>query len=282
MQKRFGFDPLDIAEALPPFQRPKITKRANYYFLILHFPVFNRQTRRLGFTEVDIFVSPQYIVTVHDGTLPALELFFAECKKDPDLRRTFFTGTAAHLMFEILERMIQAIFPSLLHINEDINAVDKKLFGDEKTGRVTAGEILRLKTNVVTFRRTMQGHRTVLDRLVVYGGRDLRIFEYQSYINSLRESTGEIWHMIDSQRESINALHETNESLLSLRTNEVMKTLTIISVLTFPLTLIAGVLAIHAPGTPFIDNPWGFALICAGMFVGALSMLAAFKKKGWL
>jgi magnesium transporter len=280
--KRFGFNKADLAEALPPLQRPKIVKRGHYYFIILHFPVFNRENKRLGFTEVDIFLSPTFLVTLHDGSLPAVELFFADCKKNVDIRQRFFEGTSAHLFLEVWFRLCEAIFPSLLHISADINSVDKTLFGHAGEDRRVAKEILRLKTNIVTFRRTMQGHRTVLDRLVIYGGHDLRIVNYQAYITSLRENTTEIWHMLESQKESINALHETNESILSLRTTDVMKTLTIISVLTFPLTLLATILAIRAPGTPFVDHPWGFVIIMSAAVLGAATMLFAFKRKRWM
>lgn len=281
IQKRFGLLKTDIQESLPPFQRPKIVKRDGYYFLILHFPVFDRETRRLGFTEVDFFLNANYLITIHDGKLSIIDNIFTECKKDETARGKNMNGTAAHVFFELLNKLFDAIFPILLHVSEDINAVDNKMF-DQMRGTVMAEEILRLKTNTVTFRRTMQGHRTVLERFIMYGDRDLNLVTYQQYINSVREFTTEIWHMLESQNESINALHESNESILSLRTNEIMKTLTIISVITFPLTLLATIFAIHAPGTPFIDTPFGFWIYVGLALLGALIMSMVFRKKGWL
>jgi magnesium transporter len=176
---------------------------------------------------------------------------------------------------------LDAIFPSLLHINEDIDKVDAQLFKDSP-GRRTAEEVLRLKTNIVTFRRTMQGHRTVLERFISSAGRELGLFSYQTYIFSLREFVNEIWHLLESQKESINALHETNESLINLHTNDVMKTLTIISVVTFPLTLVATIFAIHAPGTPFVTHQLGFWIIFSIIIAGAIGMVVLFKKRKWL
>lgn len=281
IQKRFGFDELDVKEALPPFQRPKIVKRDSYYFMVLHFPVFDRETFRLGFTEVDFFLSQNYLVIVHDNKLPAIEAMFNECKKNPSSANKFFDGTAVHILFELLNRLFDSIFPILLHVNEDINLVDRKMF-TKVSGRQITEEILRLKTNIVTFRRTMQGHRTVLERLLVYAGRELDLGSYQNYINSLREYANEVWHILDSQKESINALHETNESLLTLRTNNVMRVLTIISVITFPLTLFATILAINTPGNPVVNTPGGFWFVLALMFFGALGMFTIFKKKDWV
>ncbi len=281
VQKTFGLEEQDVKESLPPFQRPKIVKRSSYYFMVLHFPVFDRETRRLGFTEVDFYLSQNYLVTVHDSKLPAIEELFIECKKNVASRAKYFTGTATHVLFELLNRLFNSVFPLLLHVNDDINLVDRKLF-TKVSGREMTEEILRLKTNTVAFRRTMQGHKTVLERLVMYSGRELDLHSYQSYINSVREDTNEIWHILDSQKESINALHETNESLLTLRTNNVMRVLTIISVITFPLTLLATIFSIGTPGNPFVNLPGGFWIILVFMILGALTMFAVFKKKDWV
>ncbi|MFA5061933.1 MAG: CorA family divalent cation transporter [Patescibacteria group bacterium] len=280
-QKRFKFDDQDILESLPPFQRPKIVKKPEYYFMVLHFPVFDRVSKRLSFTEVDFFLSANHLITVHESKLPVIDKFFTDCQKNLATRGQFFKGTAVNLLFELLSRLLDAIFPILLHVNDDINSVDKKLFA-RMPDRAMAEEILRLKTNIVTFRRTMQGHRTVLERLIMYSGRELDLVSCQGYINSLREFTNEIWHMLDSQQESINALHEANESLVGLRMNETMRTLTIISVITFPLTLLATLFGVKAKGTPFIDDQWGFWMIFGLIALGALLLILIFRRKRWL
>lgn len=281
VQKRFGLDKLDIAESLPPFQRPKIVKRDHYCFMVLHFPVFDRETRRLGYTEVDFFLGQNYLVTVHDDKLLAIDNLFSECKKNAESRAKYFSVSAAHIMFELLNRLLESIFPILLHVNDDINLVDRKLF-TKVSGREMTEEILRLKTNVVAFRRTMQGHKTVLDRLVMYCGREYNLNAFQNYLNQLREFTNEIWHMVESQRESIDALHEASESLLTLRTNNIMRILTVISVITFPLTLLATIFGIHTPSNPFSELFGGFWVILSLMFLIAVMMYGYFRRKDWV
>ncbi len=281
VQKRFQLADQDVKESMPSFQRPKFVKRDGYYFMVLHFPVFNKITRRLGFTEVDFFLNAQSLVTVHDSSLPVIENFFKECQKDGAIVDKYFQGTAAQLFFEVLSRLLESIFPILLHINDDINWVEKIVF-TEVPDRKMAEEILRLKTNVVTFRRTVQGHKTVLEHLIANGGHELNLQPYQGYINSTREHVNEIWHTLESQKESVDALHETNESVVGLRMNEIMRTLTIISVITFPLTLVATLLSIQASGTPFIYDDFGFWEIIGVLASGALLMFLVFKKKKWM
>ncbi|MBU0546073.1 hypothetical protein KKA13_02350 [Patescibacteria group bacterium] len=133
VQKRFGFEDQDIKESLPPFQRPKIVKRDGYYFMILHFPVFDRETRRLGFTEVDFFLTGSFLVTVHDSKLITIENFFNDCAKNLKLRKEFFSGTAVHVLFELLSRLLDCIFPILLHVNDDIIAKNELTSGQRVT-----------------------------------------------------------------------------------------------------------------------------------------------------
>jgi magnesium transporter len=281
IKKNFNLQEQDIEECRPSFQRAKIVKRDDYYFMVLHFPVYNRQTGRLGFAEVDFFLSRNFLITVHDQKLFVLDEFFKTCEKHIEERQKYFQGTAAHILLELVDRLLESIFPILLHVSEDINLVDRKLFASV-SGREMAEEILRLKTNIVSFRRTMQGHRTVLERLIIHSGRELELYAYQTYINSLRQYTNEIWHTLESQKESINAMHEANESILTLRTNNVMKTLTIISVITFPLTLLATIFNMTVPGNPFLVMPYGFLVIVGIMIFGVLFMVRIFKKKDWM
>lgn len=281
LQKRFQLEDQEIKESMPSFQRPKFVKRADYYFMILHFPVFDKKTRRLGFTEVDFFLNGHSLITVHDNKLPVIENFFNECQRNQETKAGFFQGTAAHLFFEVLDRLLDSIFPILLHVNDDITSVDKVLF-TKIPDRKMAEEILRLKTNVVSFRRTMQGHKTVLEHLISSGGRELDLQSYQNYINTSRQHVNEIWHMLESQKESVDALDETNESVVGLRTNEIMRTLTIISVITFPLTLVATLFSIKAPGTPFVLTPFGFWKVAGLIAAGAFLMFFVFKRKKWM
>ena len=281
LQKRFQLPEQEILESLPPFQRPKFVRRGDYYFMVLHFPVFDRQTRRLGFTEVYFFLNSQNLITVHDGSLPVIENFFNEVKKSGGAQSKFFQGTAAKLFFALTEKLLDSLFPILLHINEDMGVVEKVLF-TKTPDRKMAEEILRLKTNVVTFRRAMQGHRNVLEHLVSRGGRELDLSAFQSYINILREHINEIWHTLESQKESVDALHETNESVVGLRMNEIMRTLTVISVITFPLTLVATLFSIGATGTPFVSSPFGFLKIAGVIAAGAVLMFLVFKRKKWM
>ena len=92
----------------------------------------------------------------------------------------------------------------------------------------------------------------------------------------------EIWQILESQNEHINALHATNESLISFRLNEIMKMLTIFSVIVFPLTLVAGIFGMNTAHMPLVSGKNGFWVIIGFMSFGTLCMFLFFKKKKWL
>lgn len=281
LQKRFDLFDEDIHECMPHTERPKFIKREHYYFIVLHFPRFNRENKRMEFTEVDFFLSPTFLITIHDNTLLPIEAFFKESKRLEKKEIPWFQDSAARILCELWHAIITDIFASMHHVTRDINEVDQRMLTETPTQGLLE-EILRLKNNVVTFRRVMQAQRNVLDRLVMLSGRELGLSSLQWQITSLKEYVAEIWNTLETQKESINALHEMNESSITLRTNEVMKTLTVISVVTFPLTLLATVFAIRAPGTPFVESQLGFWIIFGLVIIGAVGMVVVFKRRRWL
>ena len=281
LEERFDLFDEDVRQCLPAIQRPKFVKREFYYFIVLHFPLFNRATKRIEFAEVDFFLSNTFLITVHNNTLLPIANFFKMCQRLAKNEIPAFQDSAARIILELLHTIIEDTFASIHHVTEDINEIDRQILAQTPTQGLLQ-EILRLKTNVVTFRRVIQGQRNVLDRLIMLSGRELALSTLQWQLTSLKEYMSEIWSTLETQKESINALHETNESGINLRTNEVMKMLTVISVVTFPLTLLATVLAIRAPGTPFVENQLGFWFIFGLVIIGAIGMVIVFKRRRWL
>ncbi len=275
LEKEFNFHQLDLKDCLPPLQRPKLVNRENYLFMILLFPVFDRKTRIIHATEVDFFITPKELVTVHTNELLPLQDIFSKCEK-----KSLKCGDAATLLHEILNELLAGCFPMLVHISTDIDNVESKMRYDFEKGTIT--EILRIKTNFVNFRKTMQPHKQVIRTLITEAPKFFPIKQLQIYFNNLVNYTKEIWYLLDNYKDTIDALHETNVSLIDFRINEIMKTLTIFSVIVFPLTLLAAIFGMNTLGMPFTNHPYGFWIILSMMLFGALGLLWFFEKKKWL
>jgi len=282
LEKRFSFHPLDLRDAhiTKKAQRPQISSRDDYIFLIFLFPIYNRQTREISPAEVDFFIGKNYMVTLHDNKLFGLTDLFSSCQSSEYYKDNYLSHDSSWLLYQILDRLFYNLFPMLDHIAEDNQKIENNIFSGKE--RAMMKEILIIKRNIVDFRTIMQSHRTIVKRLMDFNDAFLSIPQYKKLYEKLLLITRDIWEILESHKESIDALQETNESAISFRLNDIMKTLTIISVIFLPLTLVASLFGMNNKFMPFINNPHGFLLILIIMAVLSLLMLAYFKSKKWL
>lgn len=280
LKREFHFHPLDIKDCLPPLQRPKLEVRANYLFLILFFPVYNKKTREIKSSEVDFFIGKNLLVTVHSGELLPLRNFFEKCQKLPYFQKRYLGGNPAVVLYEILNSLLTHCFPMLIHMNEDIEKIEKDIFADYKKG--TIFEISVIKRNIVMFRKTMQTHKNVIKKLISAAQPYFSTAKLNIYFQNLIDHTKEIWDLLEAQRDTIDALYETHISLQNFRVNEIMKALTVFAVIVFPLTLFAAIFGMNTVHTPIIGLKYDFWIISGLMAAGTILMLAFFKHKKWI
>ncbi len=284
LKKNYHFHPINLEDCIVDGQRPKIDSYRDHLFLVMLYPQYNRKTGVIEEKEVDFFVHKNYLITVHDSKLPTLVHFFNHLKKTKHYREKneFLSNNIIIILYELHNRLLSHCFPMLDHISLDIKHAEKNIFcGKEKE---MVKDILASRRNIVTFRKTLAAHKNIYKKLQ-HANRDIKFFDplkSDVYFNSLIDKAKDIWDSLESFKESIEAIHETNESLISFRLNQIMKTFTIISVVIFLLTLTATLLSIGAPGTPIVDWPLGFwIIILLEIFIANL-VLFIFKRKKWL
>ena len=279
LARNFQFDDLETRACLPPIQRPRLYNHDDYIFMILQFPVYRAYDRVVTASEVDFFLTGDTLVTVNDGSLASLADFFKLCQDNPALRKRSFRD-AGTLMLALLDYMLDDCLPMLNHINLDVDAIEDDIFvGHEKA---MVKEISIIKRNIINFRKTMQLHKNIIRKLVERAPNIFNLKRLElSYYNVIA-NTKEIWDSLTGYKDSIDALHQTNESLISFKTNEIIKTLTIFSVIVFPLTLLASIFGMNVVRMPFVKDYNGFLEVLALMAVLSLIMLAYFKRRKWL
>lgn len=280
LKKNFGFDikHLQAAAADSFAQRPMIYEEDHYLFLILHFPVFVGEKIAAG--EIEFFIGHGYLVTVHNGNSLSLKKFFQECREEKSDLLSYSNESSSLLLYETLSRLIKGCYPLIDENSQKIDEVEDLIFANQQ--KIAVSEILRLKRNVINLRKILQNHKNILRKLSEMESSIVPREIIKKHYIGLVEHSKRIWEMLDIQKETIEALNDTNESLLNSQMTGVMKTLTIFSVIIFPLTLFAAIFSMRAAGMPLIDHPWGFWLIVGIMFVCTIFMLAVFKRKKWL
>lgn len=275
----------DLEAILSHSKRPRLEVREGYLFLVLLFPLYNSERNEIESTELDITIGKNWVVTAHNDELKTIDELFQNCEGRVATREQYFQDGPVHLVHELLHRLLTYTYTLLDHVANDIDSHNKELFTSPH--RRLAVDILIIRRNITEFRRIMQTHKMTLRKLqeiiktngyVSPPHRALMVTNFTDII----ERTKDIWEQLEGYKESIEALQDTNESLISNRLNDIMKSFTTISVLIFTMTLVATIFGLGAGGTPIITHPLGFWLIIIILVLSALLMLQYFKRKQWL
>ncbi|MEA2088554.1 MAG: magnesium transporter CorA family protein [Patescibacteria group bacterium] len=282
LKKNFNFNLKNLSASFAHTysQRTQIEKYPKYLFIILRFPVLDKEKQEIIVSEIDCFVSKNYLITIHDSNLKELVSLFKLCKKDKASLKFYLGKDPIFLLHKILDRSLNQCFATLDYLNIEISKVEEKIFSGNQ--RESIDDILIIKHNIVNFRRTMQSHRNLLKKLSNNHNKYVKKEHTADYCN-LIQSTVDIWNTIENQKEMVEALEYTNDSMLSYRMGDIMKTLTIFSVIMFPLTLLAAIFGMNTiKGMPFVETEGGFWIIMVIMTIGILGMFGCFKRKGWI
>lgn len=281
LRKKYNFDlkKLQASSSKSTAQRPIMELGKDYLFLILHFPILSEGN--IMAEEVDFFIGHEYLVTLHNGHLNSIYDFFNSCKKDGSSTLAHEFESSAILLYELLERLMLSCYPILDQNIIEIEKVEKEIFSKNKKG--TVAQILFLKRNIINLRKILQSHKNILKKLTEMKSSLVSEKEIKKYYHNLVEHSKRIWEFLESQKEMVEALYATNESLLSYRISNIMKTLTIFSVIVFPLTLLAAIFGMNTTnGMPFMNTENGFWMIIGIMLMGSTGMLIFFETKRWL
>lgn len=279
LQENFDIHPLAVEEFLTPTFRPKATHYDNCLFLTIHIPLFDTVRRTTYAGEVDIILTKTHIITGHSEHVYQLESLFSTLEKSVGKRRLNMSETPAHILYTLLESLLESCFPRLDNIVRKIDGIEDEVFnGNEKE---MVREISFVKRDILNFRRTLMPQRSVIESLAQ---KDTPFIakELTPFFQDLVGTNIRLWNTLQSAKETIESLEETNASLLSHKLNEKMRVLTIFSVVLLPSTIYANILGMN-PTTPVDPDQSGAFWFHIGIIVSiALVVLGVFKWRKWI
>lgn len=280
VKENFKFHPLHF-EALAEHQhRAHIDQGTGYDFLVLLFPVYNRQTKEIGPGEVDFFVGNGFLVTAHYGEIHTLRQIFSQVKKDSGVRDVFMRKGSGFFLYKILEALFRRSYPILDHINEDIVSLENRIFHGDGVDLLSG--IALMKKNIIEFRKMMKTHKYVLEHLPRSKSSYLIFSQSKTYYRNLLEYFQNIWDVLEALKETTDTLADTNQALATQRLNNVTRLISITSAIVLPATLVAFIFGVGVEKIPFRDHPNGFWIVIGIMALASLITLWIFKKKRWL
>jgi len=277
IENTYHFHPLDIEDCRQFNQRSKIDIYDDYYFIILHFPVLDRQNRFIKTREVKIFWGEDFIITIGKSHF-VVDKLFEEALEQDKRGEDFEVGTSDALLYVILERLMNESVYLLRKVGLELELINRELFSGraEKTIErlsVTRKNIILLNTMFKPQLRVMNYFETG----VVKGFAD----NMEDYWGNILDYYNRMWDMTEDYGELIEGLSTTFDSMQTNKTNQIMKILTLISSIVLPLTFLTGLYGMNIL-LPLQHEGHAFWILIGFMVLLGGGMLLYFRSKKWM
>jgi magnesium transporter len=272
----FHFHPLSVEDAMSALQYPKVEAYDGYLYVVLHDIKFEQAVHCFDTHDVDFFLGPNYVVTVHDGTARAIADLRDHCPRNAKIMGE---GPVA-LVHRIVDAIVDHYRPEMDKVEDRIDQLEEAVFSNPSPDLVR--EILKIKRDVAGLRRIVQPQRDVVSRLARRDFVDISTelsFRFRDVYDHLVRLADDALVFQDR----ITGILDAHLSNVSNRLNEVMKVLTIVSVVFLPLMLLTGLYGMNMrlplfPGGDGVQFWWIVALSVAI----TVAMLGYFRRRRWL
>jgi magnesium transporter len=284
----FGFHPLAIEDSIAYSQRPKIESynhvgdacQQGYFYMVIHGPDLASFRENLRTKELDIFMSQRYLVTIHEETHKSIDDLLQRARQDP---RLLLDRGIDLLLHNILDHLVDNYTPILDYIQETIDDLEEKAVSEPTPDLLS--RIAVKKRELLNLRRIIGPQREVVAQLtrgeVPFIRETTRI-----YLRDVQDHLIRAVEMIELYRDLVIGTRDIYMSSVSNNLNRIMKTLTMITVVALPLTVVTSFF-----GMNFSDIPvWDWVLTHQAGFIGAMifvfswifGLLLFFRINKWL
>ncbi len=276
----FGFHPLAIEDALQESHVPRVDDWGDYLYLVFHSIDFDAESDHIRLHELDVFLGCNYVVTYHTERLDFLEKDRTNIARDPGNR---LRKGADHLLYHFLDLAVGEYTPAIEKLDEVIDEAQEEVFRHPTPN--TLQRIFRVKRSTLMLHRILAPERELLNRLA-RDSYDPIDEEHRVYFRDVYDHIVRVHDLTETLRDLITGALDTYLSAISNRTNDIMKTLTIVTVMFMPMSFLTGFFGMNFFG----DNlTLKTALPKTLLFVGScLVMVVTFwapwfwaKRRGW-
>ncbi len=273
LRDEFQFHPLSLEDVTTPHERPKIEVFPTYYFLVVYSVNWSKETARLALQEMGLFAGKNYLVTVHKKPMPQLMHVLDQWQRNEHFMRSD-VGT---LLYMILDTLVDEYFPIIDAVADRVDELEDKVF--EKFDRSALEDIFQLKRDLLGMRRIIAPERDALNVLL---RRDPPILPADAsvYFQDIYDHLLRILDSIDTYRDLLSSALDAFLSVQSNQLNEIVRRLTIISVIFLPLTFLTGFFGMNFPTAIHWDNPLTFYFAIGLMVAAPVVMLIYFRMRG--
>lgn len=277
LKDKYHFHSLDIEDCRSMNQRPKIDIYDDYYFLILHFPYFDRQNIFIKTKEIKVFWGEDFIITLEKSPWITGQLF-SEYKERDDNDEDLDVGTSDALLYRLLERLMREPIFLLRKVGLDLELINRELFGNKQVKIIERISVTR--KNIILINTIFKPQLRLFHKFEtgqVSGFAD----NMEDYWGNILDYYQKMWDMTEDYEDLIEGLSKTFDSMQTNKTNEIVKILTLISSIILPLTFITSLYGMNVM-LPLAENTTAFWLLLIGMVSISVLMVVYFKRKRWM
>ncbi len=278
LKDRYGFHQLSLDDCLSVVQLPKLDEFDDHFFLVLHFPRFHQESQITVPSEVDVFAGAAYVITVHAGELRPLTKLFQDCEASEEFRQEVMGRGSGFLLYRILDGLVDDSFPILSRVIRKVDDLEERVF--DARGQELVRELALVRREILTFRRVLRPQIEVLEEMEEKEFPFLKVDE-DIYFGDLADHMRRIWGELEDLKEVVEGLYDAHGSLITLRTNDIIRILTVGAAAVLPFVVASGLYGMNV-ALPLGGERWsfGFVVLITGLISGGLLVL--FRLKRWL
>lgn len=286
----FGFHPLAIEDSINRSQRPKIESynhvgdacKQGYFYMVIHGAEMPRGAKKLKTEELDMFVSERYLLTIHDEPMSALQPLLARAKTDP---RLVLDPGIDLLLHHVLDRLVDKYQPILEDMQDALDELEEEAMNEPTPSLLT--RITMKKRELLNLRRIIGPQREVLAQLtrgeVPFIRESTRI-----YLRDVLDHLIRAVETIELYRDLVVGVRDIYMSSISNNLNQIMKTLTIITVIALPMTIVTSFFGMNFNDERvggwgwLLNHPAGFWVSMTFILALVAVLLLLFRRRRWL
>jgi magnesium transporter len=276
----FGFHPLAVDDALVETHLPKVDDWREYLYLVFYAisPHFDQKVE-IALLELDCFLTARCLVTYEAHASQVVDRLWQTVQTDP---RSFSRG-APYLLYQLLDSLMVDYMVTLELLDDRVEEVEDRIF--ESPSSVLLSEVFAYKRALLQLRRSLAPQREVMNKLS-RGDFPTIARSNEVYFRDIYDHLVRLYDITDTMRDVVNGTLELYLSAVNNRMNDVMKTLTMITTLFMPLSVVVGFFGMNffqpAFPLPAWTGPFVFGLTLASMVGVPLFMYGWMQRRKWL
>lgn len=270
----YGINPLSVEDILNPDHRPKLEVFDNYLLIIVKMIDISEEGR-LTSEQVSFVIGDNYVLTFQERPGDVFEPIRERLRKNVGKLRNTHSD---YLALSLIDIIIDNYFVVLECLAEGLEELEVTLLKTPEN--FDGNDVHELKMQLFYMRKICWPLREIASGLIRSESPIIRP-ESRIYFRDIYDHAVHVLETSETLREVSIGVYDLYISNISLRMNEIMRTLTIIATIFIPLTFIAGVYGMNFENMPELKWGWGYPLVWLVMLSLAAGMLVFFRRKNW-